>query len=251
MAVLIFAGDIDQRRAYELASETFGQWKGLGPKPELKSPQVPQASDTHIYIVDRPGSVQSQIRLGQRGITRHDEGYFVSRVVSSYFGGAFNSRLNEKVRVEKGLTYGVWGTYAAKRFAGDFKMGTFSKAESTAEAVQAVLDEIERLRTEQPSDEELEDSQSYILGSFVRQRETPQQIASDLWLIESQQLGGDYLERLLAGVAETKKPDCTALAQSTIEPDKLVIVVVGEAEKLKEDLEEIAPVTVVPAKKQE
>jgi zinc protease len=248
MAVLIFAGDIDQQRAYELASETFGQWKGLGPKPELKSPQAPQASDTHIYIVDRPGSVQSQIRLGQRGITRHDDGYFVSRVVSSYFGGAFNSRLNEKVRVEKGLTYGVWGTYAAKRFAGDFKIGTFSKAESTAEAVQAVLDEIERLRAEQPSDEELEDSQSYILGSFVRQRETPQQIASDLWLIESQQLGGDYLERLLAGVAETKKPDCTALAQSTIEPDKLVIVVVGEAEKLKEDLEKIAPVTVVAAK---
>ncbi|MHC4529776.1 MAG: M16 family metallopeptidase, partial [Planctomycetota bacterium] len=247
MAVLIFAGDIEQQQAFELAQKTFGNWKGPGPKPQLELPQVLQAGNAHIYLVDRPGSVQSQIRVGQRGITRHDDGYFVSRVVSSYFGGAFNSRLNEKVRVEKGLTYGIWGTYTAKRFAGDFKIGTFSKAESTAEAVQAVLDEIERLRGEEPSDEELEDTQSYILGSFVRHRETPQQTAGDLWLIESQQLGGDYLERLLKQVANTKKTDCTALAKSTIEPDKLVIVVVGEAEKIKQDLEKIAPVTVVAA----
>jgi predicted Zn-dependent peptidase len=73
----------------------------------------------------------------------------------------------------------------------------------------------------------------------------PQQIAQDLWLIESQQLGSDYLDRLLDGIAKTKQDDCTALATDTIDPDKLVIVVVGEAEKIKEDLEKIAPVTIV------
>jgi predicted Zn-dependent peptidase len=168
--------------------------------------------------------------------------------VSNYFGWAFNSRLNESIRVAKGLTYGVWGGYTAERFAGEFEVGTFSKTESTAEAVRAVLEEIGRLKDEGPSDDELESSRSYILGSFVRGRETPQQIAGDLWLIESQGLGEDYLEKLLSGIAKTRQTDCERLVRETIEPSKLVIIVVGEAEKLKEGLEKIAPVTVVAAK---
>lgn len=250
-AVLIFSGDIEEKEAFELARETFGEWEVSGERPDRKMSLSEEAAETHIYLVDRPGSTQSQIRAGQGGITRHDDRYFVSRIVSNYFGWAFNSRLNESIRVAKGLTYGVWGSYIARRFAGEFKVGTFSKTESTAEAVRAVLEEIERLKAEGPSDDELESSRSYILGSFVRDRETPQQIASDLWLIESQGLGEDYLERLLGGIAKAERTDCEGLVRGTIEPGKLVIVVVGEAEKLKEELEEIAPVTVIAAEKME
>jgi zinc protease len=139
MAVLIFAGDIDQTQAFELAAEMFGQWKSSGPKPDIKLPQLAKPGETHIYLVDRPGSIQSQIRAGQLGITRHNEGYFTSRIVSNYFGWAFNSRLNETIRVAKGLTYGASGSYSAQRFAGEFYVSTFTKTESTPEAVQAVL----------------------------------------------------------------------------------------------------------------
>ncbi len=246
-AVLIFSGDIDEKDAFELAGRTFGQWKASGERPDIKIPPPSGTTETHIYLVDRPSSTQSQIRIGQRGITRHDDGYFVSRVVSNYFGWAFNSRLNESIRVAKGLTYGVWGSYIANRFAGRFEVNTFSKTESTAEAVRAVLEEILRLKAGGPSDSELKDSRSYILGNFVAGRETPQQIARDLWLIESQKLGKDYLERLLDGIAKAKRADCERLVEETIEPGKLVIVVVGEAEKLKEELEQIAPVTVIAA----
>jgi zinc protease len=246
-AVLIFAGDIDNARAFALAARTFGAWKTPQPKPQVEMPELPKDSPTHIYLVDRPGSIQSQIRVGQRGITRRDAGYFVSRVVSNYFGWAFNSRLNQRIRVEKGLTYDVWGGYTAKRFAGDFAVGTFTKVESTAETVREVVNEIKRLKSEAPTDEELQFSRSYILGSFIMQRETPQQIAGDLWLIESEALGRDYLERLLAGVADADKADCIRLTERMIDADKLVIVVVGEAAKLGEALEKIAPVTVVGA----
>jgi zinc protease len=247
-AVLIFSGDIEAKEAFELAKKTFGNWKASGKQPDIKMSPPNETAETHIYLVDLPGSTQSQIRAGQRGITRHDDRYFVSRIVSNYFGWAFNSRLNESIRVAKGLTYGVWGGWTARRFAGEFEVGTFSKTESTAEAVRAVLEEIKRLKAEGPSDDELESSRSYILGSFVRGRETPQQIAGDLWLIESQGLGEDYLERLLGGIAKAKRTDCERLVRETIEPGKLVIVVVGEAGKLKEGLEKIAPVTVVAAK---
>jgi zinc protease len=244
-AVLIFSGDIDEEKAFELARKTFVDWKAAGQQPEIKLPPPNEITETHIYLVDQPGSTQSQIRAGQHGITRHDKRYFVSRIVSSYFGWAYNSRLNESIRVAKGLTYGAWGSYTANRFAGDFEVGTFSKTESTAEAVRAVLEEIERLKTKGPSEEELESSRSYMLGSFVRWRETPQQIAGDLWLIESQDLGKDYLERLLDGIAKAKAADCENLVEETIEPEKLVIIVVGAAEKLKGELEKIAPVTVI------
>jgi zinc protease len=249
-AVLIFSGDIGEEKAFELAKKTFGDWVAAGKQPDIKMSLPEGATETHIYLVDRPGSTQSQIRAGQRGITRHDDRYFVSRIVSNYFGWAYNSRLNESIRVAKGLTYGVWGGYTAKRFAGEFEVGTFSKTESTTEAVRAVLEEIERLKAQGPSDNELENSRSYILGSFVGGRETPQQIAGDLWLIESQDLSKDYLERLLAGIAKAKRTDCERLVRETIEPGKLVIVVVGEAEKLKEGLEKIAPVTVAAAKEE-
>ncbi len=245
MAVLIFAGDIDEDKAVELARSTFGNWRAGGAKPQMNLPQLAQTGETHIYLVDRPASSQSQIRVGQFGITRHDGRYFTSRVVSNYFGWGFDSRLNQDIRIAKGLTYSVFGSYIASRFAGEFKVETYSKTESTAQAVKAVLDGIGRLKSEGPSDKELDDSRSYLLGSFVRNRETPQQIAADLWLIESQQLGRDYLDRLLAGIADTTKTDCERLVQNTIKPDKLVVVVVGQADKIKDELQKIAPVTIV------
>jgi len=247
-AVLIIAGDIEPEKAFSLAEKTFAKWKASDRLSLIKPGKIEKPESTHIYLVDKPGSVQSQIRIGQPAITRHDEGYFVSRVVSGYFGWGFDSRLNKSVRVEKGLTYAVWGSYIAKRFAGDFTVGTFSKTESTAQVINAVIEEIKKLKNKKPNNTELKNNINYILGSFVRQRETPQQVAGDLWLIESQQLGNDYLQRLLYGIANTDANDCEKLVSNTIEPDKLVIVVVGQAQKIKNDLEKIAPVTVIPNK---
>ncbi len=247
-AALIFAGDIDEAKAVALAERVLGDWKKgkaeLAPQPA----NIPTASDTHIYIVDRPGSAQSEIRVGQLGVTRHQQPeYFISRVVGYYFGGSFNSRLNDTIRVKKGLTYGAFGGYTAQALSGEFRLSTFTKTDSTAETVKVALDEIRRLQAEEPTKKELADTKSYIAGSFVRQRETPQQVARDLWLIESQKLGDDYLERLLAKIAQTTEEDCGNLVDDTLNPDKMIIVVVGDAAKIKDQLWEIAPVTVVAA----
>ena len=159
-----------------------------GHVPETQLPDFPAPQSTRILLVDRPGSVQSQIRVGQLGFTRHDPAYFTSVLVSDYFGGAFDSRLNEAVRVEKGLTYGARGGYQSQRFGGAFTASTFTKTESTADALQVVLDEIQRLQDDPPGPDELKKRQTYFLGSFAMRRETPQQLAGDLWLIESNDL---------------------------------------------------------------
>jgi zinc protease len=243
-AVLIFSGDIDADRAVRLAEASFGSWKANERKPEVSLPAVPASGATHIYLVDHPG-VQSQIRAGQLTIKRDDPRYPTARVVSDYFGGAFGSRLNEVIRVQKGLTYGARGGYQPSRFAGQFTMSTFSKTESTAEAVRAMLAEFERLRQEAPTAKELQDTKSYFVGSFSSERETPQQVAGQLWLIESNGLPADYFERTLEQVGKTDADSCLRLVKETLDPSQLVVVVVGSAARIQKDLEKVGPVTLV------
>jgi len=246
-SVIIFAGDIEKDKAIALAEKNFGKWNNAA-EPNVKDKfSLPDHNQpTQIYLVNHPGSQQSQIRIGQLGITRKMQPeYFISRVVSDYFGFGFNSRLNKSIRVEKGLTYGVWGGYSTNNMAGEFKLSTFSKTASTADAVRAMLDEINKLKTSPPEANELSQSKSYIAGSFVINRETPQQIAEDLWLIKSQNLNDDYLDKLLATVQDTSVEDCQRLIDKTLTPDKLLIVVVGDANTLRPQLEKIAPVETI------
>jgi zinc protease len=245
-ATLIFAGDIAQDKAISLAKRTLGGWRTDVVETGLVLPDFPPAKPTQIYIVDRPGSMQSEIRIGQLGITRHQQpDYFISRIVSLYFGGSFNSRLNRAIRVERGLTYGARGGYYPMNMAGVFRIGTFTKNESTAEAVEVIFEQIKRLQDEPPAAGVLADTKSFFAGSFVRNRETPQAVAEDLWLVESQRLGEDYLERLMAAIAKTTAQQSADFARRTLNAEKLVVVVVGDAEKIKADLEAIASVTVI------
>lgn len=245
-ATIIFAGDIDRQTALKLTRDNLGHWETNLVETGIILPDLPPVESTKIYIVDKPDSPQSQIRIGHYGITRRQQPeYFTSRVVCDYFSWSFNSRLNTEIRIEKGLTYGIWGCYYAHNMAGEFRINTFTKTASTAEAVAAVIDQLRNVKTDPPSPEELADSKSHIAGSFVIARETPQQVAEDLWLIESQRLQRDYLSELLASIAQTSAQDCVQLLQKTINPDKLVVVVVGDAEKIKDDLAKIAPVEVI------
>ena len=237
-AVLIFAGDITAERALALAEKTFGDWHVDGAAPQPAATATPAGNlERKIYLIDQPGAVQSQIRVGQLGILRSHPGYAAATVASSYFGGAFNSRLNETIRVKKGLTYGARGGYGYQRFGGSFVASTFSKTESTALALQAVLDEIQRFLSEKPTDKELADTKSYFVGSFASDRETPQQIATELWMLELNKLPVDFFEQTLERVGKADAEACTKLAQQTLDPKHMVIVVVGNAAKIKADLE--------------
>ena len=170
----------------------------------------------------------------------------MTALVNGYFGGDLDSRLYQKLRVEKGLTYGVWGRYSALREAGTFEVNTFSKTATTAAAVREALGEIRRLRDLPPTREEMDINRSYVLGSFAASRETPQAQASDLWLIRNMRLPADYFGAYLQRCSKTTADDCARLIRQTVDPDKLTIVVVGDAAKVRKDLEKIAPVTVVP-----
>jgi zinc protease len=245
-SVLYIAGDLTREEAFAHATKYFADWKAEGGAPVVELPSMPIAEATHIYLVDRAGD-QAQIRAGlaHQDFTRHHPMYFPTRLLTQYFGGGFNSRLNKTIRVEKGLTYGAFGGLTSRRFGGGLTISTFSKNATTAEAVQAIIDEVRRLKHEAPSEEELTSARQYLVGSFVLNRETPQSVVSDQWLLRNENLPTDYYQRFLQGVREADGEQIMTAINDLIDENRLTIVVVGPAAQLKEDLEKIAPVTVV------
>lgn len=249
-ATLIFAGDIDKKQAVDMAKRYLGSWKTDLVETSIVLADIPEQSPTTIYLVDRPGSAQAQIQAGQLGLTRHNQpDYFISLIAGNYFGGSFHSRLNESIRVKRGLSYGAFGGFQPMAMAGTFVISTFTKNASAAETVKVIIEQVKEFETVPPTDEEFFDTRSYFLGSFARNRETPQDIARDLWMLESQRLGNDYFKRLFKTMNKMEQHDCLELAKRTADPERLTIVVIGDANQLEESLTKIAPVEVIRTEK--
>jgi zinc protease len=243
--VLIVAGDLTLQSVRELARRYFADWQADGPTPKSDPPEVPPARDTHIWLVDRPGSVQSQIRLGHVAIDHRHERWFDAVALTQVFGGALGSRLDQAMRSEKGLTYGAQGGFEARRFAGLLKVSTFTQTTSTAETVRIAIDEIRRMQTSPATYEETKTAVSYLGGSFAARQETPMAVAADVWLLEYCGLPSDYYTRYIREVTHASADGLAAAAKQLFKPDQLVVVVVGDALQLENELAEIAPVTVV------
>ncbi|MFM9061809.1 MAG: insulinase family protein, partial [Pirellula sp.] len=242
---MYLAGDISAQSGFELVEKYFGDWQPKGELSLPNLPMLPDIKDTQILLYDRPGSEQSQIRVGHVSIGRTDPDYSKAMVMSSILGGSFNSRLNKAIRVDKGLTYGARGGLAAKRFAGEFQISTFSKTASTADTIQVILDVVKTMQADNPTEMELRDTKTFVTGSYAGDRETPEAIVGDLWLIETQNLPSNYQKLYLGDVAKTTTDEVKTAAEKIIRDKSLVIVVVGEAEQIKSQLETIAPVTVI------
>ncbi|MGQ0553656.1 MAG: M16 family metallopeptidase [Planctomycetota bacterium] len=244
-ATLYVAGDVSAERAQALAQRFLGGWDAEGEPPVPPLPATEAQPGTRITLVDSPGAVQSEIRAGHFGVTREHPLYATGAVLSQVFGGAFTSRLNDSLRVEKGLTYGASGGLSSDRFGGEFRVSTFTKTPTTAETVRAVLDEVRRMRDLAPSSEELNAAKSYLLGSFAGSLETPQAAAARLWTLRLHGLPADWWDGYLQRIAGTGAEDVAAAARTLLDPERLHIVVVGDAAVVRESLEAIAPVTVV------
>lgn len=243
-ATLYIAGAIEPEAAFELARTHMTAWTADGEKPKVALPAVPKPAKTKIYLVDRKSN-QSQIRVGQASITRTDPRYTTARVVTEYFGGGFNSRLNDTIRVKKGLTYGAGGGFRTGRFVGQFTVSTFSKTATVAQTVATILEEVDRLQSEAPSKSERDDSVSYIVGSFAAGRETPEALIRELWRLDLNDLPDNYYGEYLSAIRGVSPDAAVTAAKDLVDPDALVIVVVGPADKLKPALSQIADVEVV------
>jgi zinc protease len=247
-ATLIVAGGLDPDRAFELGQQMFSSWRAEGPGVDAAA--VPsgiskRVSPTQILLVDWPGAGQSEIRAGGFGIAYGDRDKPIADLTSSYFGGSFGSRLMKAIRVEKGGTYGAYGGFHEDRFAGTFRVSTFTRTTSTADTLRAVLAEIHALVDRPVSAEELALHRRYFLGNVSARFETPEQLAQQFARIALNGLPLDHVQRVFATIGSANPLECQRLVQRLVDPGHLLVVVVGDAARVRNALETIAPVTVL------
>ena len=232
---VVVSGDIDAAGAIELVTRTLGEWApGEEPPRPVVAPHPIHAS--RLYIVDRPQAVQSEIRVGHLGVPRSCEDYFALTVMNSIFGGVFNSRINLNLRERHGYTYGARSQFAFRRQAGPFVVAAPVRNEVTRESIAEMVAELRRIRTGDIDDRELDDTKNYLMGVFPATVQTASDIASRLVDMELYGLPADYFDRYRENIAAVSKDEITRVATKYLNPDRILIVVVGSAKEIREPL---------------
>jgi zinc protease len=241
-AVLVVAGDVDLARARALAESHFGDWQaGAEERADIPAPADP--GPTRIALVHRPGSVQATLHIGHLGTRPDEPDYFALQILNEVLGGGFTSRLMQRLRDELGWTYGAGSAFTQPRDVGIFSATTEVRTEVADSAIVEVLAQLRALRQEPMDREEMAAAVSYLVGSFPLTIQTAGQIAGQ---IARARLIGQPMEHITAyreRILQITPDDVTSAARRHVDPDRTVIVVVGDAAALLPRLSDIAPVT--------
>jgi zinc protease len=199
-----------------------------------------------VVVVDRPDLGQAQIGVGHEGVARSDPRRLEVQLLNSALGaGGFSSRLMARIRAEEGLTYGVHSQFVQRHRAGPFGVFTFTRVPKVGEVVSAILEELERVRREPPSEQELARVASQRAGQFALALETSAEVAAALVELDVYGLPRDSLDTYRGRVRAVTVEQTSAVARELIDPARASIVAVGPAAELRPQLEALGPVEVV------
>lgn len=227
-AVLIVVGDVELESLMAEIEDHFGDW-GSGKVDAVDLPELKVLDASTLTVVDRPGSAQSNIVLANLGIKRNHPDYFPVLVMNQVLGAGASSRVFMNLREEKGYTYGAYTRLDAKRMAGDFAATAEVRTSVTGESLKEFFYELNRIRDEVVSEAELNDAKNFLTGVFPIRAETQEGLTN---LIVSQELYGlpdDYLQTYRDNVSAVTAEDVQRAANAYIHPDKMAIVIVGDA----------------------
>lgn len=243
--LLGITGDFDKAEMIEKIEKVFAGWE----KVKVDYPEVPPVNTqvkSTIALFDKDIN-QTHIIVGHLGTKITNPDYPAIRVLDEILGGGgFTSRLYKKIRNDEGLAYAIYSNFeAGLRDYGTFEVILQTKTESTREAIDAVIDQIKRLTQEEVSDEELQVAKDQYMNSFVFRFDTLSKIVQRKMLYEYYGLPIDFLEKFRDKVLNVTKADVLRVAQQYLHPDNLVIMVVGNRNKIEKDLASLGPVTVL------
>lgn len=245
-AVLVVAGDVAADTVIPQIEQALGSWKSPAP---VKVPPVPQASQLtarKVYLIDKPGAAQSQIRIGWVGVPRSTPDYFPLRVLNTVLGEAFTSRLNNNLREVHGYAYGASSRFDMRLSAGAFYAAAGVQTDKTSEAVKEFFNELARIHEPVPA-AELEKAKNYLALLMPRSFETTRGTADALAQAWVYDLPADYYTTYADRVRAVTAADVKRVADRYIQPDKLAVVVVGDRKTIEPGLKalNLGPLTVV------
>jgi predicted Zn-dependent peptidase len=246
LTTLIVVGDIQPAEVAREAARTFGSWTGAaesGPRPTAPTSEP----DPRVFLVDRPGAPQAELRLGHLGPPRRTPAYHALVGLNAVLGGQFTSRINRRLREEKGVTYGARTAFDFRRVGGTFSCDSSVDVTATADAVRDVLVEFDAIRQAPVPADELASAKASLTRGFVRNFETGGQIARGVAQIATHGLPDDTFDRFVPAIETITGEDVQEAARAFIRPEDATIVVVGDVERSRATLAEIGRPVVVSA----
>jgi zinc protease len=243
---LIVVGDVEPTEVQRMAGDHFGTWSG-DPSTQASLDIGPAARERRVWIVHRPGSVQSEIRVGHVGAARSTPDYYPLSIANMVLGGMFTSRLNLNLREKNGFTYGVRSRFTFRSRPGPFQVSTAVGNDVTAAAVREIVHELTRMSEEGPTAEEVSAARDYAAGIFGLQLETVGQVATRVSQLVVFGLRADHYDRYRDEVRAVTTEEAAAAAARHIRPNEAQIVLVGDADVVGPSIEalELGPVEVV------
>ncbi len=244
---LIVGGELGGLDVHALAVERFGGWKAdAQAAPAAIVDASPSSVERRVRVIHRPGAVQTEIRVGHPGLARLIPDFHAVSVMSAILGGLFNSRLNRKLREEKGYTYGASAGFDMRRSAGPFAARAAVNTEVTVPAIVDMIAELNSIRSEAPTADELDAARDYLVGVFPLRFETPGAVVGALTGLVMQGLPDDELARYRRAIETVDANAVLAAAKAHVRPAEAAIVLVGDADAFMSALEaaDLGPITV-------
>jgi zinc protease len=227
-AILAIVGDVTAEEAFRGAERAFGGWARRPEATPLAAPDPPEPT-RRVIVVDRPGAVQTEIRIGNLAVPRRHPDYLALDLATKILGGEGSNRLHRVLRSERGLTYGASADLETLRLSGDIVAETDTRSDTTGEALRLIVDEYWRLQRERVSSGELQGAKDYLAGSFPLTIETPSDIALQVLNAVFYGLDLQELETFRERVNAVNVDDIQRVARAYLKPDRLSIVLVGDA----------------------
>ena len=236
-AFLVVVGDVNKASLQQKLEEEFGNWeKGKTSETEIEKTQ--QVAERKIYLVDKPGSAQSVIRIGRIGVERKTKDYYPLLVMNTILGGSFTSRLNQNLREEHGYTYGAGSYFDFRPAPGPFLTYSSVQTEVTDSALIEFFKELNGILEPVPSDE-LSRAKNYVALRFPGNFQTVEEVADELEELVDYDLPKNYFENYVTNILSVTEDDVNRVAKKYIDPQKSIVVVVGDRQKIEENIKNL------------
>jgi zinc protease len=245
--ILAVVGDITASEALARASRFFSTWENVtasAPLPDAVP--TPRGARRVIVAIDKPDAVQTEIRIGNLGVARNSPDYLALSVANEILGGPSENRLFKALRSRQGLTYGASSVLVCHRNLGAWVTKTSTRTPETLKSARIALGQLQSLREHEISRQELETAQSYLVGHLALEFETSQNVASQVLDLIENGLPLDYWNRYPEKIQALTASDIWHATERYLDPDRNVIVFVGNVSYFKKNLKKLGPVQVIP-----
>jgi zinc protease len=243
---LIVVGDIEVDKTFAEIEKAFGGWKS-GSAPPEDNPPVPKRDKRQIYFVNRPGSIQSAIFIGNVSIPRKDKDYFAIRTANTIFGGSFYSRLTRNIREAKGYTYSPFSSANTQAKTGSFFAGAFVRNEVTGPTLLEIFYELDRMRVLPVTDEELNAAKEFSTGNFSVELASQQGLAGRINTVYTYDLDKSFINEFRPKIEALSAADIQHAAAKYFDTYHAAVVIVGDWDKVKDQVEPFGDVTMFDA----